>query len=54
MVASRYSMSPPSTTAKPPAMTQVIACIPAANKAPVAIVPDAMLIFPYIKVSVPG
>lgn len=51
MVASRYSVSPPSTTAKPPAITHVIMCIPAASKAPVAIVPDAMLIFPYMKFS---
>lgn len=47
MVASRYSMSPPRTTAKPAAMTHVIMCIPAASKVPVAIVPDATLIFPY-------
>ncbi|MGH3160267.1 MAG: hypothetical protein ACRDOC_00145 [Streptosporangiaceae bacterium] len=44
-------MSPPRTTAKPAPMTHVIVCIPAASKAPVAIVPDATLIFPYIKIS---
>jgi hypothetical protein len=32
-------------------MTHVIMCIPAARRAPVAIVPEATLIFPYIQIS---
>jgi hypothetical protein len=35
-------------------MTHVIVCIPAASRAPVAIVPEATLIFPYMQISLLG